>query len=68
MEELGGINDILRSGDLTPIVEWNGTNINQHGLMLTAEEVAKEATGEVLNPTHGIDYIKKKFKPLYGLE
>ena len=67
-KELGGIDDILRSGDLTPIVEWNGTNINQHGLMLTAGEVAKEATGEELNPTYGIDYINKKFKPLYGLD
>lgn len=67
-KELGGIDNILRSGDLTPIVEWLGTNINQHGLMLTAEEVAKEATGEVLNPIYGIDYINKKFKPLYGLD
>ena len=66
-KELGGIDDIVRSGDLTPIVEWNGTNINQHGLMLTAEEVSKEATGEGLNSAYGIDYINKKFRPLYGL-
>ncbi len=67
-KELGGIDAILRSGDLTPIVEWNATNINQHGLMLTAEEVAKKATGEGLNPAFGIDYIHRKFKPLYGLD
>jgi len=66
-KELGGIDDILRSGDLTPIVEWNCTNINQHGLMLTAEELAKEVTGEGLNPIHAINYLKGKFKALYGL-
>ncbi len=67
-EELGGIDDILRSGDLTPIIEWNGNNINQHGLMLTAEEVAKKATGETLNPFYGINHLKHKFGELYSLD
>lgn len=67
-KELGGIDEILRKGDLTPIVEWNGTNIHQHGLVLTAEELAKNVTGEELNPMHGIEYLRKKFRPLYKLD
>ncbi|MFY2508910.1 carboxypeptidase M32 [Vibrio pectenicida] len=46
------VDEIIRSGDLSPIFNWLDTNIWKKGSLLTTDELVKQATGETLNPAY----------------
>ncbi|HEY4533616.1 MAG TPA: carboxypeptidase M32 [Fusobacterium sp.] len=44
---------------------WLGKNIHQYGKCKTTTELIREITGEDLNPSYYIQYLKEKYKALY---
>lgn len=46
------IDEIIRTGDLTPVFDWLNNNIWNKGCLLATDELVKQATGESLNPDH----------------
>lgn len=56
----------LARGELKPLREWLRENIHRHGQRYRAGELVQVVTGQPL--THGpfIQYLTRKFKPLYG--
>jgi carboxypeptidase Taq len=57
----------IAKGDLSVALEWVRKNIHVHGSALTAAELIEKVTGETLNARYFIDYLKEKYRPIYGL-
>jgi carboxypeptidase Taq len=57
----------IASGEFGTLREWLRVNIYQHGSKLTAPEVVERATGGPMTIAPYMDYLWKKFQPLYGL-
>lgn len=58
----------IANGDMEPLREWLRDNIHQHGQRYRANELAKVVTGSELSHEPYMNYLKAKFKPLYGLQ
>ncbi|ORT50007.1 peptidase M32 [Vibrio sp. qd031] len=55
------VDEIIRSGDLSPIFNWLDTNIWNKGSTLTTDELVKQATGSTLNAQFFQDHLKNRY-------
>ncbi|SON48778.1 carboxypeptidase M32 [Vibrio tapetis] len=55
------VEDVINSGDLTPIFDWLGSNIWDKASTLSTNDLMIQATGEVLNPS----FFKKHLEDRY---
>ncbi|WP_442893549.1 carboxypeptidase M32 [Bacillus sp. 2205SS5-2] len=67
LTDLPHFEQLLEKGDLAPIKEWLTERVHQHGKMKKPLEILKDATGEGLNASHLITYLKDKYSKVYGL-
>lgn len=58
----------LAAGDFGALRGWLRENVYQHGAALTAPEVIQRATGEALSTRPYLDYLWRKYQPLYRLD
>ena len=56
----------LESGDVSSILDWMKTNIQEKGNLYDAPELIKIVTGEHPSPQYLIDFLKEKYAVLYG--
>lgn len=61
------VDGCINRGDLGPVREWLTDKIYRHGMLLTADELLREATGESFDPNYYISYLTKKYTGLYGV-
>jgi carboxypeptidase Taq len=66
-QALPDLDEQIASGDMRPLRAWLRENIHQHGMRYRANELVKVVAGAELSHEPYIDYLKSKFKPLYGL-
>lgn len=59
--------ECIAAGDLRTLLDWLRANIHRHGKRYRAAELVKVVTGQPLTPQAYIDYLKRKYEPLYGL-
>jgi len=59
--------DEVAKGNLAPALEWLRTNIHRHGGAKSATELCTDVTGEALNPSYFIDYIRNKYSGIYDI-
>ncbi len=64
---LPNFDDLIRAGDFGPMLDWLRKNIHGHGQRYRAGELAQVVTGRPLSAQPFIDYLKAKFRPLYGI-
>lgn len=57
----------VASGELGFIREWLCSHIHQYGAIYPAQELILKATGQKLNPSFFVAYLKQKYGELYGL-
>jgi carboxypeptidase Taq len=67
MEQIGGLENNIASGDSTGLLEWLRVNIHSKGRYYTSEELCKEVTGKTLDVTYFIDYLLHKYSRIYTL-
>ena len=65
MNESMNVEDVIASGNLTPLKEWFTSNIYQYGKLYPPFELLKRVTGEGLNPEYYCDYLEAKFGEIY---
>jgi carboxypeptidase Taq len=53
-------------GNFANLLTYLRENVHQYGKIYQANELIKRITGEDLNPSYFIEYIEKKFYPIYG--
>jgi len=57
----------IEQGDFAVLRDWLTHHVYQHGASYTAEELVKRATGSPMSIEPYMDYLWKKYQPLYGL-
>lgn len=57
----------IESGNLASIREWLNEKIHQQGRLYSVSELVKRVTGDNLNPTGFLDYLKEKYRRIYRL-
>ena len=57
----------LRKGKYDRILKWMKKNVHRYGRTLSAEEIVKKATGEGLNPSVLIMYLREKYSKIYDI-
>ena len=61
MKKTIDVDAAIRSGDLTPIFTWLSENIWSKGSLLTTDEIVRQATGEILNPSHFKAHLENRY-------
>ncbi len=57
----------FEDGNFSNLLAYLRENIHQHGKIYHAKDLIKKITGEDLNPDYFIEYVEKKFYPIYGI-
>ncbi|MBQ1809637.1 MAG: carboxypeptidase M32, partial [Erysipelotrichaceae bacterium] len=68
MEKDVNIDEALEKGEFSKITDWLKEHFQQYGARYTFKEAVVKATGEEFDPHYYIDYLKKKYRTLYGLD
>jgi carboxypeptidase Taq len=66
-DEIGGLDDRVSEGNVSPLVHWLRENVHQHGQRYTTDDLVREATGEAFTADYFLDYADEKFRSLYGV-
>ncbi len=66
-KEIQNLKQKIAEGDFTPLRTWLRENIHRHGRMYRSEEMTQRLTGEGLNEKYHLDYLQKKYEPIYEL-
>lgn len=61
MKKQMNLEDVIRSGDFSPIMNWLKENIHQYGMMKKPMEILQDVTGEGLNPDYLVQHLRTKF-------
>lgn len=57
----------IEDGNLLPLKSWLNERIHRWGRAYTADELARQVTGEPLNPDHFTSYLERKYGEIYKL-
>ncbi len=60
--------DEIAAGRFGSLHAWLRDNVYQHGAKFTAAEILERATGRGMSIQPYLDYLWRKYQPLYGLE
>ncbi|HWV37908.1 MAG TPA: carboxypeptidase M32 [Vulgatibacter sp.] len=66
-EDLGGLDAVLRAGELRRVGAWLREHVHGIGHLYEAEEIVRRATGGGLAVAPFLEYLQGKFRPLYGV-
>jgi carboxypeptidase Taq len=64
---LPDLDEQVARGELRPLLDWLRENIHRHGKRYRATELVQRVTGSELTHQPFIEYLNRKFRPLYGL-
>lgn len=67
LREHPGIPEEMAAGEFAALRGWLSENVWSYGGKLTAEEVAREATGSPISIKPFIEYLRSKYGELYGI-
>lgn len=59
--------ELVGRGEFKEINAWHNDNVRRYGSLYSPVEILDKFSGETLSASHYIDYLKRKFEPLYGL-
>lgn len=63
-KEIKGLETQLQNGNTTELLGWLRKNIHQYGRMYTSDELCTKITGESLNTSYFIKYLRAKIDSL----
>lgn len=63
--DLGGLDDDLRKGDPSRLLDWLQTNIHSKGSLKPAPELARDVLGEGLSAQPFLDHVRGRYGALY---
>lgn len=66
-ETLGGLNDEIRHGEFSRLLQWLRDEIHSHGYLYTAKELGERVLGEPLTHAPFIHHIRTKYSELYDI-
>lgn len=66
-KEMPDLDDVIRKGDFSPILEWLKTHWYRQGRIYTPDETMIRLTGETSNAKYLCRHLEEKYKELYGI-
>lgn len=66
-QDLGDFGALMEAGDFGAILGWLRENIHSQGTRYRPRELVRHVTGEDLTPRYLVEYLERKYAPLYGL-
>ena len=66
-QDLPDMDNLIRTGDLTPIIDWLRQKIHRQGSLRRPRELISQACGAEPDENALLGYLKEKFGELYGL-
>lgn len=66
-EDLGGLDDDLRRGDVSGLLGWLKEHIHSEGYIYPAKELGERILGAPLTPGPFVNYLRSKFGSLYDV-
>ncbi|WP_139368256.1 carboxypeptidase M32 [Evansella clarkii] len=66
-KDLPDYEELLREGELAKVKEWMTKNVHQYGKSKKPLEILKATTGEGVNASYLIKYLKEKYSKVYEL-
>ncbi|MEO8285499.1 MAG: carboxypeptidase M32 [Chloroflexota bacterium] len=66
-KDMPNLDDDISRGHFSDLLQWLQTNVYQHGRKFNANELAVRITGEPVNTRAWIEYVRGKFRPIYGI-
>jgi carboxypeptidase Taq len=66
-KDIPDLPDLIRRGELYPLLEWLHENIHRHGAKFEPQELVKRATGSGIDPAPYMRYLQTKFGEVYSL-
>ena len=64
--EMPNYDELVRSGNLKPIIEWMTEKVHKQASLYDPVELITKITGELVNTKYFIEYCEKKYSKLYG--
>lgn len=65
-KDIPGYNELVKKGELKPIIDWLIKNVHMVSNLYDPPELIKEITGEEITPKYFINYLKEKYSKIYG--
>ncbi|HPS56876.1 MAG TPA: carboxypeptidase M32 [Spirochaetota bacterium] len=62
-----GIDEQMRKGDFTNLLDWLRKNIHCHGRKFEPQELVQRVTGSAIDPAAYMRYLDNKYDGIYGL-
>ena len=66
-KDIGSIDEQVRRGDFTPLLDWMRKHVHARGSILEPSDHIEEATGEQPKPDAFVAYLADKINALYGV-
>jgi carboxypeptidase Taq len=66
-QELGDLDADFRKGEFGRLKGWLKDRIHRQGMRYRAPDLCRRITGQPLSPRPLLNYLKKKYGPLYGV-
>ena len=66
-QEIGDVDELIETGDWSPMLDWLRPKIHLQGSKLTPSKLIEQATGVPPTPQPFIDYVESKYSKLYNL-
>ena len=55
----------IELGNTATALDWLRKNIHTYGRGMSSSEICQKVTGEILNPSYFVEYVKEKFYDIY---
>ena len=65
--DLGGLDDDLRKGDCSRLLEWLRTNIHSKGHLRSSTDLARDVLGDGLSAKPFLEHVRSRYGELYDL-
>jgi carboxypeptidase Taq len=65
--DTGGVDEELRQGDSSRVLEWLRTNVHSQGFLHSSKDLARKILGTDLTAQPFLDHIRKKYSEIYSL-
>jgi carboxypeptidase Taq len=66
-EDIGSLEDQIRSGNFSELLDWLRKNIHQHGHKYDPQVLVEKVTGSKIAPEPYVRYLTKKYSEIYEL-
>jgi len=66
--EMPGVEYGFAKGKFAPLLGWLRQKIHQHGRRYMYLDLCRKVTGSTIDEDHFINYLKKKYGPLFGVQ